>query len=221
MGGMVEKIVPRNTTIPTARAQEFTTFKDGQTALLVHVLQGERELVADCRSLARFELRGIPPKPAGGARIRVTFQVDADGLLSVSARELTTGVESNVVVKPSYGLTDVEIEKMLRDSILHAREDEAARQLREEQVHADQLLAALGAALYADGDRLLSNTEKAEIETAMAALGKQRYGNDAAAIRAATQFLDKASQEFAARRMGAGIKRALTGHRVDQIKPGS
>lgn len=220
MGGMVEKIVPRNTTIPTARAQEFTTFKDGQTALLVHVLQGERELVSDCRSLARFELRGIPPKPAGGARIRVAFQVDADGLLSVSARELTTGVESNVVVKPSYGLTDAEIEKMLRDSIVHAREDEAARQLREEQVHADQLLAALGAALYADGDILLSKSEKASIETAMAHLGERRHGSDATAIRDATQALDKASQEFAARRMDASIKRALTGHRVDQIKPG-
>jgi molecular chaperone HscA len=221
MGGMVEKIVPRNTTIPTARAQEFTTFKDGQTALLVHVVQGERELVTDCRSLARFELRGIPPKPAGGARIRVTFQVDADGLLAVSARELTTGVESNVVVKPSYGLTDAEVEKMLRDSIAYAREDEAARRLREEQVHADQLLAAVGAALYADGDALLSKPEKTEIEIAMARLGEQRHGTDVAAIREATQVLDKASQEFAARRMDAGIKRALTGHRVDELKSGS
>lgn len=219
MGGMVEKIVPRNTTIPTARAQEFTTFKDGQTALLVHVVQGERELVSDCRSLARFELRGIPPKPAGGARIRVTFQVDADGLLSVSARELTTGAESHVVVKPSYGLTDAEIEQMLRDSVAYAREDETARQLREEQVHADQLLAVLGAALRADGDELLSKSEKAAIEVAMARLNNERRGTDVIAIREATRALDAASQEFAARRMDAGIKRALTGHRLDDITP--
>jgi molecular chaperone HscA len=220
MGGMVEKIVPRNTTIPTARAQEFTTFKDGQTALLVHVVQGERELVSDCRSLARFELRGIPAKPAGGARIRVTFQVDADGLLSVSARELTTGVESHIVVKPSYGLTDAEIEKMLRDSITHAHDDEMARQLREEQVHADQLLAALGGALYADADALLSGAERAAIEEAMTNLAEKRRGTDPAAIREAIRILDGATQEFAARRMDAGIKRALTGHRPEDIKPG-
>ena len=216
MGGMVEKIVPRNTTIPVARAQEFTTFKDGQTALLVHVLQGERELVTDCRSLARFELRGIPPKPAGAVRIRVTFQVDADGLLSVSARELTTGVESQVVVKPSYGLTDAEIERMLRESIAHAQEDEAARALREARVEADRLVAAVDAAMQADA-ALLTPAERGAIAQEIQRLRALRDGTEAGAIRAGVQALDAASQEFAARRMDAGIKRALTGHRLDEF----
>jgi molecular chaperone HscA len=214
MGGMVEKIVPRNTTIPVARAQEFTTFKDGQSALLVHVLQGERELVTDCRSLARFELRGIPPKPAGAARIRVTFQVDADGLLAVSARELTTGTESHVVVKPSYGLTDAEIERMLRDSMAHAQEDEQARQTREAQVEAARLVAAIEAALGADGDALLSVGEREAIETAVAQLRLLHDGASAKDIREGVRVLDEASREFAARRMDAGIKRALAGHRL-------
>lgn len=219
MGGMTEKIIPRNTTIPVARAQEFTTFKDGQTALLVHVVQGERELVSDCRSLARFELHGIPPKPAGGARIRVTFQVDADGLLSVSARELTTGVESQVLVKPSYGLTDVEIERMLRESITYAHEDEQTRKSREAQVEANRLLAAIEAALQVDGAALLSAEERRSIESAIDQLRVVTVSVDAKQIRDAVRALDEASQEFAARRMDAGIKRALAGHRIAEFNP--
>jgi molecular chaperone HscA len=217
MGGMVEKIIPRNTPIPAARAQEFTTFKDGQTALLVHVLQGERELVSDCRSLARFELRGIPPMAAGAARIRVMFQVDADGLLSVTAREQTTGVESNIVVKPSYGLTDDEVERMLRESITHAREDEHARSLREQQVEGERLIVAVGAALAADGDALLNPAERGAIDDAMAALQRARAGADEAAIRQAIATLDGATREFAARRMDAGVRKALAGHRLDEF----
>ncbi len=218
MGGMTEKIIPRNSTIPAARAQEFTTFKDGQTALLVHVLQGERELVSDCRSLARFELRGIPPMVAGAARIRVTFQVDADGLLSVSAREQTTGVETHVAVKPSYGLTDAEIARMLRESIEHAGEDSAARQLRERQVEADGALAAVQAALVADGETLLSSTERAEIERAIVALRAQRAGTDAARIEQAIQALNRTTQEFARRRMDASVRQALAGHRLAELE---
>ncbi len=218
MGGMVEKIVPRNTTIPVARAQEFTTYKDGQTALLIHVVQGERELVSDCRSLARFELRGIPPMVAGAARIRVAFQVDADGLLSVSATEQTTGVESSVVVKPSYGLTDAEIERMLRDSIEHAREDADARQLREIQIDADRLLEAISAALAIDGDILLNRTERDAIEASMTQLRVARQGSNTKIIRDGIQTLDEISQEFAQRRMDAGIKRALAGHRLEDFK---
>ncbi len=222
MGGMVEKIVPRNTTIPVARAQEFTTYKDGQTALLVHVVQGERELVVDCRSLARFELRGIPPMVAGAARVRVAFQVDADGLLSVSAREQTTGTESRVVVKPSYGLTDVEIERMLRDSLEHASEDVHARQLREAQVEADQLLQAIAVALAADGKTLLSDPERAAIGVEMTRLRELRDSKDARIVREGIRVLDHASQEFAQRRMDAGVKRVLAGHRVDELKlPGA
>lgn len=219
MGGMVEKIIPRNTPIPAARAQEFTTFKDGQTALLVHVLQGERELVTDCRSLARFELRGIPPLAAGAARIRVTFQVDADGLLSVSAREQTTGVESRVVVKPSYGLTDEEIERMLRESITFAREDERVRSLREQQVEADRLTVAVEAALAADGATLLNDAERAGIHAAIDSLKAARAGDDERAIRGAIAALDEATREFAARRMDAGVRRALAGHRLDEFNP--
>ena len=218
MGGMVEKIIPRNSTIPTVRAQEFTTYKDGQTALLIHVLQGERELVSDCRSLARFELRGFPPMVAGAARIRVTFQVDADGLLSVAAREQGTGVEATIVVKPSYGLTDSEIEQMLRDSIAHAGEDNAARNLREQQVDADRILEAVRAALNADGDIYLDRDERAAIDTALTALHTARAGTDVTAIKQAAAVVDQVTQAFAARRMDASVRAALAGHRLDEFK---
>lgn len=217
MGGLVEKIIPRNTTIPVARAQEFTTYKDGQTAMAVHVLQGERELVDDCRSLARFELHGIPPMVAGAARIRVTFQVDADGLLEVSAREQTSGVESRIQVKPSYGLTDNEIEQMLRDNMAHAAEDVATRTLREQQVEADRVLESLHAALAQDGEQLLSSDERAAIDTAMQALGTSRQGNDHATIKRAIDALDKLTTDYAARRMNASINKALSGHRLDEF----
>ncbi len=217
MGGMVERIIPRNTPIPAARAQEFTTYKDGQTALLVHVVQGERELVSDCRSLARFELRGIPPMVAGAARIRVSFQVDADGLLNVSAREQTTGVEAHVTIKPSYGLTDQEIEQMLRDSITHAREDEAARALREQQVEADRVLEALQAALAADA-ALLAPQERAGIDARMQALRAARNGEDVGAIKRAAEALEEATREFAQRRMDASIRKALAGHRLEEFQ---
>jgi molecular chaperone HscA len=217
MGGLVEKIVPRNTTIPVARAQDFTTFKDGQTAMAVHVLQGERELVADCRSLARFELRGIPPMVAGAARIRVTFQVDADGLLGVSAKELSTGVEASVQVKPSYGLTDAEVERMLRDSLDHAREDVGARALREQQMEADRVLEAIRAAIAANGE-LLDPAERADIEQAVADLEKARdHALHPRDILHAHETLEKASQGFAAKRMNAGIQKALAGHRVNEF----
>ncbi len=217
MGGLVEKIIPRNTTIPVSRAQEFTTFKDGQTAMAIHVLQGERELVTDNRSLARFELRGIPPMVAGAARIQVTFQVDADGLLSVSARELSSGVESHIEIKPSYGLTDTEIEQMLRDSYVHAREDVAQRRLREQQVEAEQVITALEAALAADGEHLLEDGERAAIERALAALKAVLEGHDPAAIKDAIAELDRLSAPFAARRMDASIQQALTGQRVEEL----
>jgi len=218
MGGMVEKIIPRNSTIPTVRAQEFTTYKDGQTALLIHVLQGERELVSDCRSLARFELRGFPPMVAGAARIRVTFQVDADGLLSVAAREQGTGVEATIVVKPSYGLTDSEIEQMLRDSITHAGEDNEARNLREQQVDADRILEAVRTALNADGDKYLDRDEHAAIDTALAALHSARAGTDVAAIKQAAAVVDQVTQAFATRRMDASVRTALAGHRLEEFK---
>jgi molecular chaperone HscA len=216
MGGMVEKIIPRNTTIPVAKAQDFTTFKDGQTALLVHVVQGERELVSDCRSLARFELRGIPPMVAGAARVRVSFQIDADGLLGVAAKELTTGAESRVVVKPSYGLTDNEIETMLRESIEHAREDEAARTLREQQVEAERLIEAVGQALAADA-ALLAPEERAGIDRCLAEAAAARAGTDVARIKRAIQELDRVTQPFAQRRMDANIRRALAGHRLEEF----
>ena len=218
MGGMVEKIIPRNSAIPTVRAQEFTTYKDGQTALLIHVLQGERELVNDCRSLARFELRGIPPMVAGAARIRVTFQVDADGLLSVAAREQGTGIEATIVVKPSYGLTDIEIEHMLRDSITHAGEDNAARNLREQQVDADRVLDAVQSALRADGEKYLNREERAEIDNALAALQNARAGTDVTAIKQAVAAVDQVTQAFATRRMDASVRAALAGHRLDEFK---
>jgi molecular chaperone HscA len=218
MGGLVEKLIPRNTTIPVARAQEFTTFKDGQTAMALHVLQGERELVSDCRSLARFELRGIPPMVAGAARIRVTFQVDADGLLSVTAREENSGVAASIAVKPSYGLADSEIEAMLRDSMTHARDDMEARKLREQQVEADRVIEALNAALAADGAQFLDPAERARIDAAAAELDRLRRGNDPRAIKQAIEAVERASADYVARRMDANIRKAMAGHAVDDFK---
>ena len=218
MGGLVEKIIPRNTTIPVARAQEFTTFKDGQTAMAVHVLQGEREAVDDCRSLARFELRGIPSMVAGAARIRVTFQVDADGLLGVSARELISGVESSIVVKPSYGLTDGEIETMLRDSFAHAAGDMQLRKLREQQVEADREIEALQAALAEDGDSMLSADERAQIDVALAELMALRQGESADAIKSAIEKVEQVCAEYVARRMNSNIQKALAGHKLEEFK---
>ncbi|WP_180986397.1 Hsp70 family protein, partial [Burkholderia pseudomallei] len=216
MGGLVEKIIPRNSTIPVARAQEFTTFKDGQTAMAIHVVQGERELVSDCRSLARFELRGIPPMTAGAARIRVTYQVDADGLLSVFAREQHSGVEASVVVKPSYGLGDDDIARMLEDSFKTAEVDMRARALREAQVEAQRLVEATEAALVADGD-LLDASERATVDALVASLRALAPGDDADAIDAATKALAEGTDEFAARRMDKSIKRALAGRKLDEI----
>ncbi|MBV1842642.1 Fe-S protein assembly chaperone HscA [Photobacterium ganghwense] len=217
MGGMIEKIIPRNTTIPVARAQEFTTFKDGQTAMSVHVVQGEREMVDDCRSLARFTLRGIPAMAAGAAHIRVTYQVDADGLLSVTAMEKSSGVQSSIQVKPSYGLTDDEIATMIRDSMAHAQEDKDARALAEQQVEADRVLEGLIAALAQDGDTLLSKEEREELEAVMMELVQLRQGTDPRAIEAGIKKTDKASQEFASRRMDQSIRRALAGHSIDEV----
>lgn len=216
MGGLVERIVPRNATIPVARAQEFTTFKDGQTAMAIHVVQGERELVSDCRSLARFELRGIPPMVAGAARIRVTFQVDADGLLAVTARETTRGVEAGISVKPSYGLSDDEIARMLRDSIGMADADVRARALREAQVDAQRLIEATTAALSADGGLLVAE-ERASIETAMRQLRLVAAGDDAESIQAAADTLSRAADDFAARRMDRSIRAVLAGRKVDEL----
>jgi molecular chaperone HscA len=217
MGGLVEKVIPRNTTIPVARAQDFTTFKDGQTAMMIHVLQGERELVDSCRSLARFELRDIPPMVAGAARIRVTFQVDADGLLSVSAREETSGVESSIQVKPSYGLSDNEIAHMLSDSMAHAKDDMDARNLREQQVAADRVCEAVGAALAEDGDVLLSPDERLVVEQVIDVVQQAKNGTDFIAIKHAIKVLNDATAEFAARRMNAGIHQALSGHSVEEF----
>lgn len=216
MGGLVEKVIPRNTTIPVARAQEFTTFKDGQSAISIHVLQGERELVQDCRSLARFTLRGLPPLPAGGAHIRITFQVDADGLLSVTAMEKSTGVEASIQVKPSYGLSDDEIANMIKDSMANAQSDIGARKLAEQQVEASRVLESLQGALAADA-ALLSEQESTAIAQAMAALQQQMQGTDPHAIEAAIKALDAQTQDFAARRMDASIRRALAGHSVDEV----
>ncbi len=216
MGGLVEKIIPRNSTIPVARAQDFTTFKDGQTAMAIHVVQGERELVSDCRSLARFELRGIPPMAAGAARIRVTYQVDADGLLSVFAREQLSGVEASVVVKPSYGLADDDIAKMLEDSFKTADIDMRARALREAQVEAQRVIEATNSALAADGE-LLDEAERAQLDALIGALGQIVQGEDTDAIEAATKSLAEGTDEFAARRMDKGIKRALAGKKLDEI----
>jgi len=216
MGGLAEKVIPRNSTIPVARAQEFTTFKDGQTGMSFHVVQGERELVSDCRSLARFELKGIPPMAAGAARIRVTFQVDADGLLSVAAKEATTGVESSVVVKPSYGLADADVERMLRDSFEHAKDDMHTRALHEARVDAARLIEAVRGALAADR-ALLSAEEQAAIERQVAALTAVAAGNEHRAIRQASDALNRATEEFAGRRMDAGVKRALAGRQIASL----
>ncbi|MCU1721595.1 MULTISPECIES: Fe-S protein assembly chaperone HscA [Pseudomonas] len=218
MGGLMEKVIPRNTTIPVARAQEFTTYKDGQTAMMIHVLQGERELISDCRSLARFELRGIPAMVAGAAKIRVTFQVDADGLLSVSARELGSGVESSIQVKPSYGLTDGEIARMLKDSFEHAGNDKAARQLREHQVDAERLLEAVQGALDADGERLLDAEERLAIEQQMQDLRDLMSGTDGSAIEQQTKRLSQVTDAFAARRLDSTVKAALAGRNLNEIE---
>ncbi|TXI28845.1 MAG: Fe-S protein assembly chaperone HscA [Aquipseudomonas alcaligenes] len=218
MGGLMEKVIPRNTTIPVARAQDFTTYKDGQTAMAIQVLQGERELVKDCRSLARFELRGIPPMVAGAAKIRVTFQVDADGLLSVAARELGSGVEASIQVKPSYGLTDGEIARMLQDSFKNAGEDKAARVLREQQVEAERLLEAVQAALDVDGERLLDEDERLAIVATMGELRVLAGGDDAHAIEQQTKRLSQITDAFAARRMDATVKAALSGRRLNEIE---
>ncbi len=217
MGGIAERLVPRNSTIPVARAQEFTTFRDGQTAMALHVVQGERELVADCRSLARFELRGIPPMAAGAARIRVTFQVDADGLLSVSARELSSGVEASIQVKPSYGLSDDEIATMLKSSFGSAADDMRVRAVRERQVDALRLVEATRAALAADA-HLLSPSELHEVEALVARLDAARQGDDAGAISIAADALARGTEAFAARRMDRSIAAALTGRKLDEVR---
>ncbi|MCG6937933.1 MAG: Fe-S protein assembly chaperone HscA [Gammaproteobacteria bacterium] len=216
MGGLVEKIIHRNTAIPVAKAQEFTTYKDGQTAMAIHVLQGERELVSDNRSLARFELRGFPPQVAGAARIRVTFQVDADGLLIVSAREENSGVEARIDVKPSYGLTDTEIESMLRESIEHAEDDMQSRLLREQQVEADRVLEALDSALAVDGDQLLSAQEKSQIAAARQVLLEAKSSSDTNRIKQAIAELEATCEAYVARRMNTSIKTAMQGHSIDE-----
>lgn len=218
MGGLMEKVIPRNTTIPVARAQDFTTYKDGQTAMMIHVLQGERELISDCRSLARFELRGIPPMVAGAAKIRVTFQVDADGLLSVSARELGSGVEASIQVKPSYGLTDGEIAKMLKDSFQYAGDDKVARVLREQQVDAQRLIEAVQGALDADGDRLLDAEERMVIELQMQELSELMRSTDGYAIEQQTKRLSQVTDAFAARRLDSTVKAALAGRNLNEIE---
>lgn len=214
MGGLVEKVIPRNSSIPVAMAQDFTTFKDGQTAMAIHVVQGEREVVDACRSLARFELRGIPPMAAGAARIRVTFQIDADGLLSVSARETKTGVEASITVKPSYGLTDEEIVRMLKDGNAQAADDMRARELREQQVEARRLLESTASALASDGD-LLNETERAEIDRLASELGATLSGADVERVKAALAALTKGTELFAERRMDRSIRSALAGKSVD------
>ena len=216
MGGLVERVIERNTTIPVAKAQEFTTFKDGQTAIAIHVVQGERDLVAECRSLARFELRGIPPMVAGAARIRVTFQVDADGLLSVAARELGSGVEASVLVKPSYGLADDQIAKMLKDGFAHAEGDMAARSLREAQVDAERMVLATRSALAADA-ALLTAAEQAELQALVAATEAIARGADAGATQAAVKALADGTEAFAAARMNQGIRQALAGRRIEDV----
>ncbi|WP_411991018.1 Fe-S protein assembly chaperone HscA [Agarivorans sp. DSG3-1] len=217
MGGLVEKVIPRNTTIPVARAQEFTTFKDGQTAMAIHAVQGERELVDDCRSLAKFALKGIPPLAAGAAHIRVTFQVDADGLLSVTAMEKSTGVQSSVEVKPSYGLEDAEVARMLKDSITNAKHDVTMRMLREQQVEAARFIEDMSAALAESGERLLDAAERQQIKLAVDALAVVAAEDSVPAIEQAIKRLDSISQDFAARRMDDSIKQALTGQQVDRI----
>lgn len=216
MGGLVERIVARNETIPTAKAQDFTTYKDGQTALAIHVVQGERDLVQDCRSLARFELRGIPPMAAGAARIRVTFTIDADGLLSVSARELGSGVEAHIAVKPSYGLSDDEVARMLQDGFATAAQDMQARAVVEARVDAERMLLATQSALDTDGE-LLQPDERAAIDGLMEALRQQMGSSDAATIEAATEALAHGTEAFAAQRMNRGIQQALAGKQVHAL----
>jgi molecular chaperone HscA len=218
MGGLMEKVIPRNTTIPVARAQDFTTYKDGQSAMMIHVLQGERELISDCRSLARFELRGIPPMVAGAAKIRVTFQVDADGLLNVAARELGSGIESSIQVKPSYGLTDGEIARMLKDSFQHASDDKVARVLREQQVDAQRLLEAVQGALDVDGERLLDAEERMVIALRMKELSELMQGTDGPAIELQTKRLSQVTDAFAARRLDSTVKAALAGRNLNEIE---
>jgi len=217
MGGLSEKIINRNTAIPVTRAQEFTTFKDGQTAMSIHVVQGERELISDCRSLARFELRGFPPMTAGAARIRVTYQVDADGLMSVSAEELTSGVAADIVVKPSYGLTDAEIESMLRASMEHAREDIVLRMLKEQQVEASRVIEAIDAALAQDGENLLSESEIAQIRERRDALEAVIETASADELKRLIKAIEEASEFYVARRMNASVKQALTGKKIDEV----
>jgi len=217
MGGLVEKIIPRNSTIPTARAQEFTTYKDGQTAMSIHVLQGERELVSDCRSLAKFELRGIPAMVAGAARIRVTFQVDADGLLNVSAREMGCGMEAAIVVKPSYGLSDAEITRMLQDSVQHAQDDMQARARQEQQTEANQLLEAVQHALVQDGE-LLDHQQRSRIEAQMTVLQSSLKTDDTLALKRAVNALNEATVSFAQARMDKSVAGALTGKNISQLE---
>ena len=217
MGGLCEKIIERNTAIPVARAQEFTTFKDGQTAMSIHVVQGERELVSDCRSLARFELRGFPPMVAGAARIRVTYQVDADGLMSVTAEETTSGVAADIVVKPSYGLTDTEIETMLRASMEHAREDIEARMLKEQQVEARRVIEAVDAALVQDGNALLSESELSAIQLKRNELEKGLESAGADELKQMIKAVEQVSETYVARRMNASVKQALAGKQIDEV----
>ena len=221
MGGLVEKIIYRNTAIPVAKAQDFTTYKDGQTAMALHVLQGERELVSDSRSLARFELRDFPPQVAGAARIRVSFQVDADGLLIVSAREENSGVDASIDVKPSYGLTDTEIETMLRESIEHAEDDMSSRMLREQQVEANRVLEALDSAFTVDADQLLSAQEKSQITKTRQALVEVKSGSDMKKIKQAIENLEASCEDYVARRMNSSIKNAMQGHSVDEYASSS
>jgi molecular chaperone HscA len=216
MGGLVERVIDRNTTIPVAKGQDFTTFQDGQTAMAIHVVQGERELVADCRSLARFELRGIPPMVAGAARIRVTFQVDADGLLSVAARELVSGVEAAVTVKPSYGLAEDDVARMLNDGFSQADADMRARALRQAQVEADRMRLATRSAMASDGD-LLDAVQRIQIEALLSNVDAQAASGDAAGIDAAVEALARGTETFAAARMNRGIRAALAGRRVEEV----
>jgi len=217
MGGLCEKIIDRNTPIPVARAQEFTTFKDGQSAMLIHVVQGEREVVSDCRSLARFELRGFPPMTAGAARIRVTYQVDADGLMSVTAEEVVSGVAAEIVVKPSYGLTDVEIESMLRASMEHAREDIALRMLKEQQVEASRVIEAIDAALLSDGEQLLNLQEREQIIEARDVLAAVLETATTEELKRLIRDLEQASDFYVARRMNSSVQQALAGKQIDEV----
>jgi molecular chaperone HscA len=218
MGGLSEKIISRNTPIPVTRAQEFTTYKDGQTSMSIHVVQGERELISDCRSLARFELRGFPPMTAGAARIKVSYQVDADGLMSVRAEENKSGVAADIVVKPSYGLTDIEIETMLRESMDYAREDMSARMLKEQQVEAKRVVEAIDAALASDGDSLLSKAEIRKIKQARNKLQKEIQSACADKLKKSIRTLEKISETYVARRMNSSVKQALTGKQINQVK---